>query len=132
MKNAAQPDGDVVLWANEDGYVHGLRIIYDKPDASGGSSLFLIQSIIFNVLTGDDISNVRFYRQEYGQVNGFYVNRKNNKHYCIMIYPRVRTDGSNIRDWDSNIFANTSVDDPISISKEILENESYNNGTWTQ
>ena len=132
MKNSSQPDGDITFWADEQGYVFGLRIIYDKPDAGENSSMWIVQRAIFSALTGADVSNADWYRRPEGGANGFYVNNRNKKHYCILMYPRVRTDGSNIVDWGSAIFANTSVSEPVSFPEAALINESYNNGSWQQ
>ena len=136
IKNASSPEGDIVFWANEQGYVQGLRIIYNKSDLDNANSSFrilfekvILQSIGF---TENDIANIKFYRQEEGHINGFYVNNRNHRHYCIMLYPRIRTDGSNIADFGMNIWANTDVNDPISISQEVLTNESYDNGSLSQ
>ena len=130
LKNSAKPDGDITFWTDEQGYVQALRIHYDKSNPTTESSLYIMDKILVYVMTNDDISKFKFYRKQDGHSEGFYVNPRNNKHYCMYIYPRIRTDGSNIIDWGTIIVANSSVNESLSISKEMFLNEMENNGSW--
>lgn len=136
IQNAASPDGDIVMWADEDGYVNSLRILYNKPDLQQGNSFRrLVEDVILQACgmsEAEAVESQNHYRKyDTHFVSTLWSNTKN-RQYVIMIYPRIRVDNPSVSDWGLCVFANNDVNEAVNVPQDIVTKESYENGSWSQ
>lgn len=125
FKQSNTPDGNLILWADDSGYVKHIKMVHNVPDLKN-SSFTMMKNIILQAVglnpTEIENSDKSYKKYSHHYVSTVWCNSRRCQ-YAIMLYPRIRVNNPSVSDFGVLISANDDVNEVLSASQELLTYE---------